>query len=88
MQLPTWFIVFIVLGIIVLAMVILVAVRPSVLRIWFLKNQTNEIDLCKEWTKEGCENGTEAHRRLEDSGYCTNYSTCLEECYKYGLCWS
>jgi len=87
MQLPTWFIVFIVLGLLVLVTAILVFIKPAIWRINTLQNQSEAIDLCKRWTQERCDEESAILLELENKGFCSDFDSCLKLCSDLGMCW-
>ena len=86
MELPTWFIVFIVLALLALAILIMAIINPTWFRIKFLQNQTNIMSGCREWMDSGCAKDKLTEKIKSEIG-CMSYDECLKICQNSNLCW-
>ncbi|MCD6381568.1 MAG: hypothetical protein J7L43_01145 [Candidatus Aenigmarchaeota archaeon] len=91
MELPTWFLVFMTLGVIVLGLIILVVIKPSLNSIHQTNSTTTKVIACTEWSKNGCSSSTDkisalGGAEINDILGCSDDDSCRKECQKYGLC--
>ena len=86
MELPTWFIVFIILALISLVLIISVAINPSIVRWHWTVNTTSIIEACTDWANEGCSESSFYFQEINKSTGCGTYKECVKVCNYYGLC--
>lgn len=91
MELPSWFLVFIILGVIALVLVVLIAINPSFRKLDEANKTSLIVSACLEWAKTGCTDITynltvAGGAEVNDVLNCNSKDMCRGICQQYGVC--